>query len=479
MTTRRTRVAVALAVVAAVSATTVATVRGYRRQVAKIAAATHDLSRSRRAESELHDRLVAARATTAAARAATAAHEHGVRNEDASTRRVTDLALAASRDTDDARRTLRLSSLERVLLGVSADQARTCVRTEHAAMRHILDSDRAAAAADLNAGAGSCSNALAGATGARFPYDFPDPFVLRVGSRYYGFSTNAGAGDVQVITSTDLVDWTLVGNALAALPAWSKAGATWAPSVLHLAARPAAKAVPAVPAKPGSPATPAVPARPARHEQYVLFYTVNDAASGAQCVSSAVSSAPAGPYHDDSTAALICDVVDGGSIDPSPFIDRDGSMWLMWKRERAVQPATIRVQRLGDDGRSLVGTTTDLLVTGRAWEHGVVEAPSMIRVGDAYFLFYAGGVWNTATYATGVARCDTPTGPCHSYRLPVMVGDGTVVGPGGAEVFRDGDGGIWLAYAAYVDPFIGWPYSRTFRLAKVTIDRRGVTVTPE
>ena len=77
-----------------------------------------------------------------------------------------------------------------------------------------------------------CARTLAYTTGAGFPYDFADPFVLRAGGTYYAYSTNSGAGDLQVIRSSDLVVWDLFGNALPALPGWARGGATWAPAVL-------------------------------------------------------------------------------------------------------------------------------------------------------------------------------------------------------------------------------------------------------
>src|SRR5688572_7933689 len=71
-----------------------------------------------------------------------------------------------------------------------------------------------------------------------FPEDFPDSFILRVGETYYGYATNAGSANIQVIRSTDLVHWERAGErgeALPQLPAWAAPGAflTWAPSVLQ------------------------------------------------------------------------------------------------------------------------------------------------------------------------------------------------------------------------------------------------------
>ena len=47
--------------------------------------------------------------------------------------------------------------------------------------------------------------------------DFPDPFVFRpsgADSPWYGYATGAGFVDLQMISSTDLVNWTLLGDPL-------------------------------------------------------------------------------------------------------------------------------------------------------------------------------------------------------------------------------------------------------------------------
>ena len=49
-----------------------------------------------------------------------------------------------------------------------------------------------------------------------YPHSFPDPFVLKYGGRYFAYATgHAANGDVfDVLTSTDLVNWTQIGNAI-------------------------------------------------------------------------------------------------------------------------------------------------------------------------------------------------------------------------------------------------------------------------
>jgi len=309
------------------------------------------------------------------------------------------------------------------------------------------DSDAAVDA--LRDASGPCAGTLALATGARFPYDFADPYVLRAGDgRWYGYSTNAGAGDVQVIRSTDLQTWELVGNGLAALPAWASPGATWAPAVL------------------------------ARDGHYVLYYTAREASSHLQCISRAVAPSPAGPFLDDSTAPLVCQHEYGGSIDPSPFVDADGRLSLLWKSEGGGRAPTIWSQELAPDGRSLAFVPARPLVTvDRAFEYGVVEAPTLLREGGRYFLLYAGGDWSSRTYSAAYAVCAGPAGPCTKPADGRMLRSGhKLAGPGGVEVFRDAAGAPWVAFHAYSEPNVGYPSSRYFHVARLRVTGDGLAV---
>ena len=242
---------------------------------------------------------------------------------------------------------------------------------------------------------GGCTRTLAYTSGARFPYDFADPFVLSAAGTYYGYSTNAGAGDIQVIRSPDLVNWELVGNGLADLPRWAAPNATWAPAVLS------------------------------RGGGYVAYYTVRDAASQRQCISRAVSGTPAGPFVDDSAGPLVCQITDGGSIDPSPFVDAEGRAFLLWKSEgRGGTPPTIWSQELATDGLALTGVARALLVADREFERGVIEAPNLVQEAGGYYLLYAAADWNSRSYAVAYAGCAGPAGPC------VKPADGRVLASG-------------------------------------------------
>src|SRR4051812_7516923 len=134
-----------------------------------------------------------------------------------------------------------------------------------------------------------------------FDGDFADPFVLRAPGGYYAFATGARGSHLQLATSRDLARWTPAGDPLPVLPAWAAPGrgVTWAPAVLP------------------------------RANSYVLYYTTPDLASGFQCISRATADQPEGPYRDASPQPLVCQTSGAtalcGSIDPSPFLDRDGT----------------------------------------------------------------------------------------------------------------------------------------------------------
>jgi beta-xylosidase len=287
--------------------------------------------------------------------------------------------------------------------------------------------------------------------------DFADPFVLRGAGAYYAFATGAQPLHLQVARSRDLAAWTLLGEALPELPAWAlKApGLTWAPSAL------------------------------ARRDRYVLYYTTRDAVSGFQCISRALSSTPEGPYIDDSSQPLVCQVAGSapfcGSIDPSPFLDSDGRPFLLWKSDensaRCRTAPRIWAQALTDDGLSLVGPAQTLLAVDQRWEDTIIEAPSMVLYGGRYLLFYSGNHYDSGNYAIGYATCPNLFGLCTKATLgmPYLTSAGSMSGPGGQELFQDGEGAVWMAYHAWTSPktSYGAGGTRSLRLARMTFGPEG------
>ncbi len=300
--------------------------------------------------------------------------------------------------------------------------------------------DTGAATTALRTAAPACQSALSpGASTPVLAYDFADPFVLRAGSTYYAYATNAAGGSVQEARGSDLSHWELVGNALSSIPSWGLSGSIWAPAALQ------------------------------RADATLLYYTVRQASTARQCLSVAVGAGPGGPFIDGSTGPMECGT--SGAIDPSPFVDANGNAFLLYKTE---SPPRIWSRPLSPDGRSFAGPSSQLLAPSQRWEGGNVEAPSMLRNGSAYSLFYSGNSWNAKSYAEGVARCAGPSGPCTAVSAnPILASRAGVDGPGGGEVFTDTTGHWWLAYHAYREPLVGYPNSRLLYFAPIAITASG------
>ena len=256
--------------------------------------------------------------------------------------------------------------------------------------------------------------------------DFPDPTIVRSGVYWYAFATNGSNGNVQVMRSTDLASWTALPDALPELPAWAARNFTWAPGVL------------------------------ARPNGFVLFFTARHRTTGLQCIGRATSLAIAGPYRDSSPQPFVCQMDRRGSIDPAPFVARDGSPYLLYKSEgiAGAEPTRIWSQPLSSDGTALAGEPVQLAVTDQGWEEPIIEGPTMAVIGGEHWLFYAGNHWESPNYAIGVARCAGPLGPCRKRAGPLFASTSTVAGPGSPDVVTLLDGRSMLTFHA-------WEPSRT------------------
>jgi hypothetical protein len=327
---------------------------------------------------------------------------------------------------------LDLSTLHDCLQGVQQATLFEAVGNTQAAVNSLTGASGACAALDAADTGG----------GIAYPFDFPDPFILTVGSEYYGYATNSAAGNIQIIQSSDLTHWTTVGDALPHVASWAQPGATWAPSVLRLGGA------------------------------YVLYYSAVATGTDDQCISAATSSTPQGPFLDSSTAPVVCQTDLGGSIDPSPYVDASGAPYLTWKSQGSgSQPPTIWAQALTADGTSVVpGAATPLLQADAAWQGGIVEGPDMVDIGGQYELFFSGNDWTTADYAVGVVACAGPLGPCPaSAAAPILASQPSFSGPGGETVFTDAQGDLWMAFHAWLPGQVGYPHSRVLFIRRLSL----------
>lgn len=297
------------------------------------------------------------------------------------------------------------------------------------------------------------------------PEDAPDPFVLSVDPQYcptagtppaacyLAYTTQVpippfGWLFVPLWRSTDLTTWHLAddvsGLAMTSLAPWVEPGYHWAPSVLYRPANPV-----------GS--------------RYVMWYTARRAGTTLQCLGVATASTPLGPFVDTATAPAYCQSRYGGTIDASPFVDDDGTAYLLYKSE---SPAKIWISRLTADGRALVGgTERSIWSPSKATGDGtVVEGPTMVRESGQLYLFYSTDSWWTGAYRVGVVTCSTVAGPCTGvYSNAVLASRGAMVGPGGQTPFRDQSGAWQMVFHAWTDSAVGYPAgARSLRLLPLT-----------
>ena len=218
-----------------------------------------------------------------------------------------------------------------------------------------------------------------------FNQDLPDPAILVDGTGYVAYSTQVGFMDTPDISSADTTDWSGYRDAMPGIPSWASSGSTWAPSVARNAAG-----------------------------EYVEFYAAQDPGFDTHCLGRAVSFTPSGPFVDTSTSPFLCQANLGGSIDPSVFTAGSGQHYLLWKSDgnSIGMPSRIWSAPIDPDLDQLTGSPVAVLNDDQSWQDGVVENPDMVEVNGSFHLFYSGGPYFTASYATGVADCASPLGPC-------------------------------------------------------------------
>jgi hypothetical protein len=117
-----------------------------------------------------------------------------------------------------------------------------------------------------------------------------DPALIRDGDVWRVFTTQAYWSTVPTWESTDMVTWTPTADAMPTVPDWARAGQTWAPDVVEL------------------------------ESGWVLFFSALYGDSDLHCIGHAVADTALGPYE-AFEEPLVCELDEGGSIDPMVHID--------------------------------------------------------------------------------------------------------------------------------------------------------------
>jgi hypothetical protein len=191
----------------------------------------------------------------------------------------------------------------------------------------------------------------------------------------------------------------LQGDAMPLRPAWvaSDEPNIWAPSVAQIA------------------------------DTYVMYFSATAGPGhhhGTKCLGFAVAPSPTSPFV-PLPEPLHCRAA-AWSIDP--YVVSDGSGWfLLWRQDdTAHHTGKIVVARLDRHGLAIAGPERTLLVGEHPWEDGhpndgpgpeqigPIENPALARhpATGEWLLTWSANRWETASYATGLATCADPLGPC-------------------------------------------------------------------
>jgi arabinan endo-1,5-alpha-L-arabinosidase len=262
--------------------------------------------------------------------------------------------------------------------------------------------------------------------------DFPDPDLLKVGGTYYAYATQPkdGSSNLQLATSADLKSWVVASrDPLPKLPAWATNGRTWAPDVS------------------------------AAGSGFVMYFTAHSIDPDIQCIGVAHGTTAEGPFTPVGSTPLVCPAKDGGAIDPASFTDADGTRYLLWKNDGNCcgKDTWLHLQPMSADGLRTAGPARRLIRQDQPWEGHLVEAPTLVRHGSAYVLFYSANDYGGERYATGYATATKLTGPYVKAASPLLTTDKTgVTGPGGQDIVAAPSGAMHIA-------FHGWDAAVIYR----------------
>lgn len=272
--------------------------------------------------------------------------------------------------------------------------------------------------------------------------NFPDPSIIRTGNGWHIFSTNAKVNGreihIQAGYSPDFETWTYRSgyDALPNLPPWinKKSPSVWAPDVNQL--------------PDGS---------------FIMYYTASqEQLTGKRhlhCLSWATSKNVEGPFVDNNPNPWICNSDKGGSIDPSGYVDRDGSRWIVYKIDGnsighggscgntvpPIVPTPIMLQQVSaKDGHTLIGSPIQILDRGPT-DGPYIEAPSLSYLNGKYVLFFSSNCFVTPKYDVSYATATNIKGPFTKYGPLFVTGDLGMTAPGGAEIAVNGNHFIWHA----------------------------------
>lgn len=280
--------------------------------------------------------------------------------------------------------------------------------------------------------------------------NFPDPFVVQDGGTFYVYGTQRNGQGFQVMSSKNLVDWTVLDPV--GKPSWSHSQ-MWAPEVY-------------------------------KHDgKWYFFFSALNPTTNKRDLAVSIGDGPLGPFHD--LAVLVPGVSENsgpsqdGAIDATLYFE-DGKTYLLYIREAA--PRALKIVELAPDFSKTVGEAKDLLHADRKIEQGILDAPTLIKRDGTYWLFFSGGWFQSwkkdANYRVWYATSSSLMGPYKKAAKPLIEGKKDLVySPGHQTIFELPSGEWWIAYHGWDaegDPMYGHnKHGRTLRIDRLTWTAKG------
>ncbi len=239
--------------------------------------------------------------------------------------------------------------------------------------------------------------------------DYSDPDIVRVGKDFYltssSFSQFPG---LPILHSNDLVNWTIIGHAVARYPIESfnvpqHGNGIWAPAIRY------------------------------HNGEYFIYF--GDPDNGIFMTKAAH---PEGPW-----SPLVLVKKAKGWIDPCPLWDDDGSVYLVhaWAFSRSGIKSILTVNKMSPDGARIIDDGVTVF-DGRV-DQPTIEGPKFYKRDGYYYIFApAGGVkqgWQT------VLRSRSVYGPYETKKVLVQ-GSSSVNGPHQGAWVETPDGGSWFVH---------------------------------
>ena len=277
-------------------------------------------------------------------------------------------------------------------------------------------------------------------TGDTFPVH--DPSIIREGSTYYVFSTDAPnqSGYIPIRCSTDKVSWSACGYVFSSMPSWvatavPKATDIWAPDISYF------------------------------NGTYHLYYAVSSFGSNVSAIGLATNvtlnqSSPNYKWVDQGMILQSTSSDNFNAIDPNIFVDSNGTVWLtygsFWNGifQQQIDPST---------GKIMSGSQTyHLAERAPSVANDPIEGSSLVHAGNYYYLFVS---WDyccdsnpaQSNYKIVVGRGTSPHGPFYDESGTSMLnGGGTILlrgnstwgAPGGQTAYIDSTDGDLIVFHA-------------------------------